>query len=633
MEDEIMQATNSSHNAMGIKNYVIARFLYAVIDDVLMLLSDLKESPDQYFKDGLFDRLSHLDKTGLTDSSKIINLLLEKIKRRALDYNLPTAELLRRLCSRSADLIVEKQYYNQFQDYFNQKNESPTMTDFNKWTNSNFDDGEISGFEPLFKIYYDKIIKDDESEIQLTTNMSSRPINDLTFERCDIPREVPIDGNENSNVSGVKASFETYFAKFRGSFNLKWDHPHNPTNIEAYEKCTMVHAKAPCYREPYRDEEFPPILTNLVIRQPSYVSILPLLISARHNKVNIQDYHIISERYSFRKIAMNKEDYVISVQKIGNTVFLRRHDERPDTMNDVGHRFERLCMPDYNIEASYYQLIEGNIGNLRTLISGETDAVVENEHAIELKCSKRDTMNSNYLDQPWLQTFLSGVDVIVFGTWEGADSREQIKAIQYFLVKGFIEESDKNQMLQRLHDVLQFLTDRVKEDKVYLLSRRYDLNKLKRDVYLYEVASQDQPNLTFISSEMSDKFINNDSMTAPQDNSVTELESDPVIEPQSDPVTEPQDDPVSEPQSDPVTKPQSDNKSWTIIKTWLNPTVQKKVHFIHSADELSEFIDPSVLPKRLNGNQPDFKYIPPTIEDEAMYNAFRADTKGKTIAE
>ncbi|CAF0711943.1 unnamed protein product [Adineta steineri] len=75
------------------------------------------------------------------------------------------------------------------------------------------------------------------------------------------------------------------------------------------------------------------------------------------------------------------------------------------------------------------------------------------------------------------------------------------------------------------------------------------------------------------------------------------------------------------------------DKSWTIIKTWLNATVQKKVHFIHSADELSEFIDPSVLPKRLNGNQPDFKYIPPTIEDEAMYNAFRADTKGKTIAE
>jgi hypothetical protein len=75
------------------------------------------------------------------------------------------------------------------------------------------------------------------------------------------------------------------------------------------------------------------------------------------------------------------------------------------------------------------------------------------------------------------------------------------------------------------------------------------------------------------------------------------------------------------------------DKSWTIIKSWLNANVQKKVRFIHSEAELSEFIDPSVLPKRLHGSQPDFKYIPPTAEDEAMFAAFRADTKGKAIAE
>ena len=75
------------------------------------------------------------------------------------------------------------------------------------------------------------------------------------------------------------------------------------------------------------------------------------------------------------------------------------------------------------------------------------------------------------------------------------------------------------------------------------------------------------------------------------------------------------------------------DKSWTLIKTWLNPTVQKKVRFIHSEAELSEFIDPSVLPKRLHGSQPDFKYTPPTAEDEAMYAAFRSDTEGNAIAE
>ncbi|CAF4249630.1 unnamed protein product [Rotaria sp. Silwood2] len=75
------------------------------------------------------------------------------------------------------------------------------------------------------------------------------------------------------------------------------------------------------------------------------------------------------------------------------------------------------------------------------------------------------------------------------------------------------------------------------------------------------------------------------------------------------------------------------DKSWMLIKSWLSPSVQKKVRFIHSADELAEFIDLSVLPKRLYGTQPDFKFIPPTTEDEVMFNAFRADTKGKAIAE
>ncbi|CAF1034155.1 unnamed protein product [Rotaria magnacalcarata] len=75
------------------------------------------------------------------------------------------------------------------------------------------------------------------------------------------------------------------------------------------------------------------------------------------------------------------------------------------------------------------------------------------------------------------------------------------------------------------------------------------------------------------------------------------------------------------------------DKSWLLIKSWLNPTVQQKVRFIHSEAELTEFIDPSVLPKRLYGTQPDFKYIPPSAEDEAIFNIFRADTKGKAIAE
>ena len=74
-------------------------------------------------------------------------------------------------------------------------------------------------------------------------------------------------------------------------------------------------------------------------------------------------------------------------------------------------------------------------------------------------------------------------------------------------------------------------------------------------------------------------------------------------------------------------------RCWRIIKAWLNATIQKKVHFIRTDTELSEFVDLSVLPQRLNGNQPDFRYIPPTIEDEKMFAAFQEDIEGKSKAE
>lgn len=75
------------------------------------------------------------------------------------------------------------------------------------------------------------------------------------------------------------------------------------------------------------------------------------------------------------------------------------------------------------------------------------------------------------------------------------------------------------------------------------------------------------------------------------------------------------------------------DKSWTLIKTWLHDSVKQKVRFIHSEAELTEFIDPAVLPKRLHGGQPDFRYVPPTEEDEAIFAAFRADKEGKAAAE
>jgi hypothetical protein len=75
------------------------------------------------------------------------------------------------------------------------------------------------------------------------------------------------------------------------------------------------------------------------------------------------------------------------------------------------------------------------------------------------------------------------------------------------------------------------------------------------------------------------------------------------------------------------------NGCWYIIKPWLDPVVESKIHFIKNLDDLTQYIDPSVLPKRLNGTQPDFTYIPPTDEELAMFNAFRNDHQGNLKAE
>jgi hypothetical protein len=71
---------------------------------------------------------------------------------------------------------------------------------------------------------------------------------------------------------------------------------------------------------------------------------------------------------------------------------------------------------------------------------------------------------------------------------------------------------------------------------------------------------------------------------------------------------------------------------WAVIKRWLDPVVESKIHFLKHDVDLAEYIDPSILPQRLNGTQPDFKYIPPTAEDTAMLAAFRADKQGKKVA-
>jgi hypothetical protein len=71
---------------------------------------------------------------------------------------------------------------------------------------------------------------------------------------------------------------------------------------------------------------------------------------------------------------------------------------------------------------------------------------------------------------------------------------------------------------------------------------------------------------------------------------------------------------------------------WAIVKHWIDPVVESKIHILKHDDELTKYIDPSNLPKQLHGTHPDFEYIPPTDQDRAMLNVFRADTEGRKLA-
>jgi hypothetical protein len=72
--------------------------------------------------------------------------------------------------------------------------------------------------------------------------------------------------------------------------------------------------------------------------------------------------------------------------------------------------------------------------------------------------------------------------------------------------------------------------------------------------------------------------------------------------------------------------------TWNIIKHWLDPVVRSKIIFLKDPNELSNYVDVSVLPKQINGELEHFKYIPPTEQDKQMFLAFRNDKDGEEIA-
>ncbi|CAF1476467.1 unnamed protein product [Adineta ricciae] len=303
---------------------------------------------------------------------------------------------------------------------------------------------------------------------------------------------------------------DSYAPQLRGSCTLYWYLPRDPLNITEYRRCTVLPAHTPYFAPPAIPAYLPGGPRQRAhVCKPFYTSLLPLLLTARHARVDIRQYDIVCERNSIRKFVNNNEDYIISVARVGSTIFLRRHPSyRSVDRNDVGFRFEQMCtIQNGFVDGTYHRLVEGRIGELRVLILAETDAVKQENfrESIELKCQQKFVNKSKQHDW-WLQAFLGGTNTIIHGRRLNAD-RSQITHIKEYDISELSDAQTKIQSFQRIHRVLQFLRANVFEERTYLLRQQTDDQIKKKKIYLYEAINDaDIEILTFITRDILDQL-------------------------------------------------------------------------------------------------------------------------------
>lgn len=205
------------------------------------------------------------------------------------------------------------------------------------------------------------------------------------------------------DASQIKSlDFDTYVPRIISSCNLAARHPNGPLDIEAFHRVTILPAQTPYFEPPNLPSTLPASRKKKIIICPTYTSMLPLLMTAKHAGVDTQMYHFVTYRNSMRKLAMNDEDFVINVVRNDSTLYVRRFPAyKTKNISDVGYRFEEVCTTKSNSDFDFHQLLDGQIGKFKILMMAETDAVRrENNEAVELKVAKK--WQHNW----WLQAYL-----------------------------------------------------------------------------------------------------------------------------------------------------------------------------------------------------------------------------------
>lgn len=213
---------------------------------------------------------------------------------------------------------------------------------------------------------------------------------------------------DSTHLTMESSIFESYVPRVLSSCSVSCKKPENPLDVKAFERVTTLPGQTPYFQQPNLPESLPADRNQKRIMVETYPSLIPLLMTAKFSGIDTRRYHIITQRNSLRKLAMNDEDFAINIVRFESTLFLRRFASyRVINKNDVGFRFEEMCTNKSNSSVDYYQLIDGQIGKYKILMMGKTDAINrENGESIELKCTTPNRSRSDKYDW-WLQAYLS----------------------------------------------------------------------------------------------------------------------------------------------------------------------------------------------------------------------------------
>lgn len=216
-----------------------------------------------------------------------------------------------------------------------------------------------------------------------------------------------VEFEEDSIQFTTESILESYDGVVLSSCSTFYKVPANPLDIVAFESTTKVPGSIPHLRLPILPRSIPLPKKKGIFVQPKYPSLIPLLMTAKFSKIDTSSYHIVTQRNSLRKLAMNDESFVLNVVRFGSTLYLRRFAKyRTVDKNNVGFRFEEMCTDPSNRKYDFNQLIRSRIGQYEVLMMCETDAINERNESVELKCKKSDASKSDELDW-WLQAHLS----------------------------------------------------------------------------------------------------------------------------------------------------------------------------------------------------------------------------------